>query len=83
MAAILLVGSGWSFAAMRAGYHRLAYTLATPAMGVAGHLVLVVPMAFILGDHLLGPVVSSGRHSVDVGRDVSRGGDHATTDTCS
>ena len=52
MAAILIVGSGWSLAAMRAMHHRLAYMLATPAMGVAGHLVLVVPMAFILGDHL-------------------------------
>ncbi len=45
MAAILIVGSGWSFASMRAGYHRLAYTLATPAMGVAGHLALIGPMA--------------------------------------
>ena len=52
MAAILLVVSGWSFAAMRAKYHRLAYTLATPAMGVAGHLVLVVPMALILRNSL-------------------------------
>ena len=52
MAAILLVASGWSFAAMRAKYHRLAYTLATPALGVAGHLVLVVPMALILRNSL-------------------------------
>ena len=50
MAAILAVGGGWSFAAMRAGYHRLAYTLATPAIGVAGHLALIVPM-FILREH--------------------------------
>jgi hypothetical protein len=49
MAAILTVASGWSFASMRAGYHRLAYTLATPAMGVAGHLALIVPMAVMLG----------------------------------
>ena len=48
MAAILMVGSGWSFASMRAGYHRFAYTLATPAMGVAGHLVLIVPVAVVL-----------------------------------
>ncbi len=49
MAAILTVAGGWSFASMRAGHHRLAYALATPAMGVAGHLVLVVPMALGLG----------------------------------
>lgn len=45
MAAILTVAGGWSFAAMRAKYHRLAYMLATPALGVIGHFVLIVPMA--------------------------------------
>jgi hypothetical protein len=83
MAAILLVASGWSFAAMRAKYHRLAYTLATPAMGVAGHLVLVVPMAFILGDHLWNLWFSTSRRLADVGLDVSRGGSPARIDTCS
>ena len=48
MAAILIVGGGWSFAAMRAGHHRLAYTLATAAMGVAGHLALIGPMAVVV-----------------------------------
>jgi len=48
MAAILIVGGSWSFAAMRAGHHRLAYTLATPALGVIGHLALIVPMIIVM-----------------------------------
>jgi hypothetical protein len=40
MAAILLVGSGWSAAARRAGYRKLAYCLAASALGVIAHLVL-------------------------------------------
>lgn len=48
MAAILIVGSGWSFASMRAGHHRLAYTLATPAIGVAGHAALIGPVAVVI-----------------------------------
>jgi hypothetical protein len=48
MAAILIVAGGWSLAAMRAGYPRLAFPLATSAMGVAGYLALMPPMAFLL-----------------------------------
>ena len=47
MAAILSVAGGWPVASMRAGYRRIAYTLATAAIGVAAYLVLVVPPAFI------------------------------------
>jgi hypothetical protein len=48
MAAILLVAGGWAVAAKRAAHYRLAYTLASAAVGAVGHLALVVPMAFIL-----------------------------------
>lgn len=40
MAAIVLVGGGWSAAARRAGYRKLAYCLAASALGVIAHLVL-------------------------------------------
>lgn len=48
MAAIVIVGAGWSLAAVRAGRYRLAYTLATPAMGAIGHLVLGGLMVFFM-----------------------------------
>ncbi len=42
MAAIVLVGGGWSAAARRAGYRKLAYLLAASALGVIAHVVLGV-----------------------------------------
>jgi hypothetical protein len=48
MAAILTVCSGWSFAAVRAKHRRLAYILATPVLGVIGHLVLALPLSLAL-----------------------------------
>jgi hypothetical protein len=52
LAAILIVAGGWSLAARRAGYYRLAYTLASTALGAVGHLALVVPMALMLGNEI-------------------------------
>lgn len=48
MAAIPIVSIGWSFAAVRAKHRRLAYTLATPILGLIGHLVLALPMSLLL-----------------------------------
>jgi hypothetical protein len=47
MAAILVVAGGWSLAAKRAAHYRLAYTLASAALGEVGHLALIVPMAIL------------------------------------
>jgi hypothetical protein len=52
MASILIVAGGWSFAARRAGYYRLAYTLASAALGEVGHLVLMTPLIFLPRDEI-------------------------------
>jgi hypothetical protein len=51
---LLIVAGGWAVAAKRAGYYRLAYTLASAALGAFGHLALIVPMAIILNKGIWG-----------------------------
>jgi MFS family permease len=47
-AAVLLVGSWWSRAAMRGGHRKLAYYLATVPMGVGVTFVVIVPLGLLL-----------------------------------
>ncbi len=51
--AVLLVGSLWTAAAVRSGWRRLAYHLASLVMGVLGYLILSLPISPITSEFLL------------------------------